>query len=450
LTSDNVPRTATELPQSRRLATEIPGPQSRRLQQRRADTVAAGVASTLPVYVAAAHGGILADVDGNRMIDLGSGIAVTSVGNAAPEVTAAVHEQADSFTHTCFMVAGYENYLRVCEALAAVTPGSWPKRSVLFNSGAEAVENAVKVARHATGRQAVVVFDHGYHGRTNLTMALTAKAMPYKKGFGPFAAEVYRMPMSYPARDERTGEQAAAEAISRIEKQLGSGTVAAVVVEPIQGEGGFVEPAAGFLPVIADWCRRDGALFVADEIQTGFCRTGNWFACEHEGIEPDIITTAKGIAGGFPLAAVTGSATVMDTVHSGGLGSTFGGNPVACAAALGAITTMREQRLDAAAARIGQRLHTRLRALAERTDTILDVRGRGAMVAIEFVRPGTTEPDPNLTSRVATTCHQQGVVVLTCGTYGNVIRLLPPLVINEDLLAEGMDVLEHAITSCSD
>ena len=447
MTIDNAPWTAAELPQSRKLTTEIPGPRSRELQQRRATSVAAGVASALPVYAAAAYGGILADVDGNRLIDLGSGIAVTSVGNSAPEVTSAVHQQVDAFTHTCFMVAGYESYLRVCEELAELTPGAGQKHSVLFNSGAEAVENAVKVARHATGRQAVVVFDHGYHGRTNLTMALTAKAMPYKQGFGPFSPEVYRMPMSYPARDGRTGEQAATDAITRIEKQLGSGTVAAVIVEPIQGEGGFIEPAPGFLPALAEWCRTDGALFVADEIQTGFCRTGNWFACDHEGIEPDLITTAKGIAGGFPLAAVTGRAELLDTVHTGGLGGTFGGNPVSCAAALGAIETMREQRLDVAAQRIGNRLHSRLGPLAERNNTILDVRGRGAMVAIEFVRPGTTEPDPDLTSRVARTCHQQGVVVLTCGTHGNVVRLLPPLVIDEALLDEGMDVLEHAITA---
>lgn len=449
MTVNNGPRTASELPQSRKLTTEIPGPRSRELQQRRANSVAAGVGSTLPVYVAAAHGGILADVDGNRLIDLGSGIAVTGVGNAAPEVASAVHEQVDAFTHTCFMVAGYENYLRVCEELAELTPGSGEKRSVLFNAGAEAVENTVKIARHATGRQAVVVFDHGYHGRTNLTMALTAKAMPYKQGFGPFAPEVYRMPMSYPARDGRSGDQAARDAITRIEKQLGAGTVAAVIVEPIQGEGGFIEPATGFLPAIADWCRNDGALFVADEIQTGFCRTGNWFACEHENVVPDLITTAKGIAGGLPLAAVTGRADLMDSVHSGGLGGTFGGNPVACAAALGAIDKMREQRLDAAAQQIGERLHTRLRSLAERNSTVFDVRGRGAMIAIEFVRPDTTEPDPDLTARVAKDCHDQGVAILTCGTYGNVVRLLPPLVIDDALLDEGIDVLEQAVTAQS-
>ena len=443
------PHTAADLPQSRHLATPIPGPRSQELQQRRADTVAAGVGSTLPVYAEAAHGGILADTDGNRLIDLGSGIAVTSVGNAAPAVADAVHKQVEAFTHTCFMVTGYENYVRVCEELAALTPGTGDKRSVLFNSGAEAVENAVKIARHATGRQAVVVFDHGYHGRTNLTMALTAKAMPYKQGFGPLPAEVYRVPMSYPARDGRAGQQAAHEVLTQIEKQVGRGAVAAVIVEPIQGEGGFIEPAPGFLPAIADWCRDDGALFVADEIQTGFCRTGNWFASEHEGIEPDIITTAKGIAGGLPLAGVTGRAEVMDSVHTGGLGGTYGGNPVACAAALGAIETMRSQRLDQAAQRIGTRLHSRLHTLAEDTPAIFDVRGRGAMTAIEFVHPGTSEPDPDLTTTIAKACHEQGVVVLTCGTYGNVIRLLPPLVIDNSLLDEGMDILADAIATHS-
>lgn len=445
MTATADPPTTAELPQSRRVHTEIPGPRSRALQQRRAATVSAGIGSVLPVYISRAGGGILADVDGNRLIDFGSGIAVTNVGNAAPEVVAAVHDQAGEFTHTCFMVTPHENYLRVCEELAELTPGNHEKRSVLFNSGAEAVENAVKIARQATRRQAVVVFDHGYHGRTNLTLALTAKAAPYKQGFGPFAPEVYRVPMSYPARDGRTGAQAATDVLTQIEKQLGRGAVAAVMVEPIQGEGGFIEPAPGFLPALAAWCRRDGALLVADEIQTGFCRTGTWFACEHEHVVPDIITTAKGIAGGLPLGAVTGRADIMDAVPPGGLGGTYGGNPLACAAALATIDTMRRQQLDVAATRIGNHLHTRLHALAERTPAILDIRGRGAMVGIEFVHPGTTEPDPDVTARVATACHRQGVVVLTCGTYGNVIRLLPPLVVDQTLLDEGLDILEEAI-----
>ncbi|SDQ34741.1 4-aminobutyrate--2-oxoglutarate transaminase [Actinopolyspora saharensis] len=439
--------TNEETPAARKrlLRTEIPGPKSRELQGRRAMTVATGVGSALPVYVTGAEEGVLHDVDGNVLIDLGSGIAVTNVGNAAPEVVDAIRGQAGEFTHTCFMVTPYENYLEVCEELAEVTPGEHDKRTVLFNSGAEAVENAVKIARRATGRQAVVVFDHAYHGRTNLTMAMTAKSVPYKHGFGPFTSEVYRMPMSYPARDGADGAETARGVIDRIEKQVGADSVAAVVVEPVQGEGGFVEPAEGFLPELSRWCAESGALFVADEIQTGFCRTGDWFACEHEGVVPDLITTAKGIAGGMPLAGVTGRAEVMDSLPPGSLGGTYGGNPVSCAAALGAIRAMRERDLAGAARDIQHRALPRLRALAERTERILEVRGRGAMLGVEFVRAGSGDPDPELAARVAKTCHERGVVVLTCGTYGNVIRLLPPLVISAELLDEGLDVLEEAL-----
>ncbi|MDX8054173.1 4-aminobutyrate--2-oxoglutarate transaminase [Lentzea sp. BCCO 10_0798] len=430
----------TRLLPKNRLVTAIPGPKSLELQARRRGAVAAGVGSTLPAYIDSADDGLLVDVDGNQLIDLGSGIAVTNAGNPAPAVAEAVHAQIDRFSHTCFMITPYESYLEVCEQLNDLTPGDHEKRSVLFNSGAEAVENAVKIARHVTGRQAVVVFDHGYHGRTNLTMALTARNMPYKHRFGPFAPEIYRVPGSYPLHDGLTGPEAAAEAIAAIEKQVGADNTAAVVIEPIQGEGGFIEPAEGFLPAIAQWCRDHGVLFVADEIQTGFCRTGSWFALDHEGVVPDLITTAKGIAGGLPLAAVTGRAEIMDAVHVGGLGGTYGGNPVACAAALGAIRTMRERDLNAAARRIEETVLGRLRAIAEKTDIIADIRGRGAMLAIEF-----TERTPDVAARVAKACHEQGVVVLTCGTYGNVIRLLPPLVIPDDLLAEGLDVLEGAL-----
>jgi 4-aminobutyrate aminotransferase/(S)-3-amino-2-methylpropionate transaminase len=364
-------------------------------------------------------------------------------------VVAAVSEQVAAFTHTCFMVTPYEGYLAVCEELARLTPGAHEKRSALFSTGAEAVENAVKIARHATGRPAIVAFDHAYHGRTNLTMALTAKNMPYKHRFGPFAGEIYRMPMSYPFRDPAglTGPAAAARAIARIEAQVGAANVAAVLIEPIQGEGGFVVPAPGFLPALAAWARAAGAVFVADEVQTGFCRTGDWFACTHEGVVPDLIATAKGIAGGLPLGAVTGRAELMDAVHPGGLGGTYGGNPVACAAALAAIETMRAQDLAGAARRIGEVMLPRLRALQQRTPAIGDVRGRGAMIAVEIVRPGTTEPDPALTAQVARACHAQGVVVLTAGTYGNVLRFLPPLVIGQHLLTEALDVLDTAFAS---
>jgi 4-aminobutyrate aminotransferase / (S)-3-amino-2-methylpropionate transaminase / 5-aminovalerate transaminase len=421
-------------------------PTSEELSKRRNTAVARGVSSVISSYVDTASGAGLRDVDGREWIDFASGIAVTSVGNAAPRVVEAVRAQVERFTHTCFMVAPYESYVAVCEQLIDLTPGEFEKRAALFNSGAEAVENAVKIARHATGRDAVVAFDHAYHGRTNLTMAMTAKNMPYKDGFGPFAGEVYRAPMSYPFREPFpvTGAEAAARAISVIEKQVGVANLACVVIEPIQGEGGFVVPADGFLPALADWCRKQGVVLVADEIQTGFCRTGAWFACDHEGVVPDLVTTAKGIAGGLPLAAVTGRAEIMDATHTGGLGGTYGGNPVACAAALGSIETMRELDLAAAARRIEQRMLPRLRALAERHPVIGDVRGRGAMIAVELVRPGTVEPDAAAAGAVSAACHAAGVVTLTCGTFGNVLRFLPPLVMPEPLLDEALDVIEQA------
>ncbi|MEU7974650.1 4-aminobutyrate--2-oxoglutarate transaminase [Micromonospora sp. NPDC049089] len=418
-------------------------PSSEELHKRRVDAVARGVGSVIPSYVDSASGGTITDVDGREWIDFAAGIAVTSVGNSAPRVVEAVRAQVERFTHTCFMVAPYESYVAVCEQLNAVTPGGFAKRSALFNSGAEAVENAVKVARHATGRPAVVVFDHAYHGRTNLTMALTAKNMPYKHRFGPFAGEIYRVPMSYPLRDGGlSGAEAAARAIEMIEKQVGAENVAALLIEPIQGEGGFVVPAPGFLPALSAWATAAGVVFVADEIQTGFCRTGDWFACQHEGVEPDLVTLAKGIAGGLPLAAVTGRAELMDAVHVGGLGGTYGGNPIACAAALATIETMRELDLAGAARRIESVLVPRLRAIAERDPRVAEVRGRGAMLAVELVLPGTLTPDPAATAAISAACHAAGLLTLTCGTYGNVLRFLPPLVISDGHLNRGADILD--------
>jgi 4-aminobutyrate aminotransferase / (S)-3-amino-2-methylpropionate transaminase / 5-aminovalerate transaminase len=439
------------LPQRRNLVTEIPGPASRALTERRASAVARGVSSTLPVFVTAAGGGILLDVDGNSLIDFGAGIAVVSVGNAAADVVERVQAQVAQFTHTCFMVTPYEGYVEVCEELARRTPGTHEKRSALFNSGAEAVENAIKIARHHTGRQAVVAFDHAYHGRTNLTMALTAKNMPYKQGFGPFAGEVYRVPMAYPLRWPGGPEACRAEALdvvkSLIHTQVGEQNVAAVIIEPVQGEGGFIVPPDGFLTGLAEFCREHGIVFIADEIQSGFCRTGDWFAVDHEGLVPDLVTTAKGIADGLPLGAVTGRAEIMDAVHPGGLGGTYGGNPVACAAALGAISTMETHDLPGRARRIGEIMVPRLRKIAETYPVIAEVRGRGAMIAVELTRPGTLDPDPAATAAVAAFCHSHGLVVLTCGTFGNVLRLVPPLVIGEDLLEEGLDILEDAFAA---
>ena len=439
----------TALEQRRHLETEIPGPRSVELMARKNAAVAGGVGTTMPVFAVEASGGIVKDVDGNSLIDLGSGIAVTTVGNSAPRVVAAVQQQVEAFTHTCFMVTPYEGYIAVAEALARLTPGDHAKKSALFNSGAEAVENAIKIARAHTGRQAVVVFDHAYHGRTNLTMAMTSKSMPYKSGFGPFAPEVYRAPMSYPYRDAKDmdGQLAAARAISIMEKQVGAGNLAAVVIEPIQGEGGFIVPADGFLTEIAQWCTANGVVFVADEVQTGFARTGEMFACDHEGVVPDLIVTAKGIAGGFPLSAVTGRAEMMDAPHVSGLGGTYGGNPVACAAALATIETIEADGLVERARQIERLALGVLHRLQADDDRIGDVRGRGAMLAIEMVVSGTDEPDPALAGAVAAAARAAGVITLTCGTYGNVLRLLPPLSISDDLLTEGLEEIASALSS---
>ncbi|GAB3610732.1 4-aminobutyrate--2-oxoglutarate transaminase [Humibacter ginsengiterrae] len=443
-----VPTGGPELPQERRLVTEIPGPQSRRLLERKAEAVAKGVGHTVPVATVAAGGGVLVDADGNSLIDLGSGIAVTGVGNSAPRVVEAVQRQVAQFTHTCFTISPYDSYVEVAEALNRLTPGDFPKRSALFNSGAEAVENAVKIARHYTKKQGVVVFDHAYHGRTNLTMALTAKSMPYKNGFGPFAPEVYRVPMSYPYRDGLSGADAAARAIAQIEVQVRAENLAAILIEPIQGEGGFVVPAEGFLPALQKWANDNDVVFIADEVQTGFARTGTMFASEQFGIVPDLVTTAKGIAGGLPLSAVTGRAEIMDSSQVGGLGGTYGGNPIACAAALATIETYEQDDLASRARQLGDILQRRLTEFKASDPRIGDVRGRGAMMAIELVNPETGAPDAALTSRVAAAVIRQGVLVLTCGTWGNVIRFLPPLAISDELLNEGLDVVGKAIKEC--
>ncbi|HSX66451.1 4-aminobutyrate--2-oxoglutarate transaminase [Nocardioides sp.] len=444
MTSQTTTTGGPALPQERRLVTAIPGPKSQELQARKSAAVASGVGTTLPVYVTAAGGGVLVDVDGNSLIDLGSGIAVTTVGNAAPKVVEAVQQQVAAFTHTCFMVTPYAGYVEVAEALNRITPGDHEKRTALFNSGSEAVENAVKIARKFTGKTGVVVFDHAYHGRTNLTMAMTAKNMPYKDGFGPFASDVYRAPLSYPFRDDNLdGAAAAARAIDQIDKQVGAQNLAAIVIEPIQGEGGFIVPADGFLRALTEWCTANNVVFVADEVQTGFARTGAMFAVEHDDVVPDLIVTAKGIAGGLPLSAVTGRAEIMDSAHVGGLGGTYGGNPLACAAALAVLETIESDGLVDRAAKIGAQMFERLLDLQERDVRVGDVRGRGAMIAVELVKAGSTEPDADLTKRVAAAAHERGVVVLTCGTYGNVLRFLPPLSISDALLADACDVLDE-------
>lgn len=431
------------LPQERRIKTPLPGPKSAALGTRREAAVARALSPGLPGFIVDADGGVLVDADGNSVIDFASGIAVTTVGASNPAVARAVAEAASHVTHTCFMVSPYEAYVKVAEELNRRTPGDHEKKTVLLNSGAEAVENAVKIARTYTRKTGVVVFDYAYHGRTNLTMAMTAKNKPYKSGFGPFASEVYRAPMSYPLRDGRTGEQAASRAITMIEQEVGAENLACVVIEPIQGEGGFIVPADGFLPAIAKWCAANNVVFILDEIQTGLARTGDWFAAEHEGVVADLVTTAKGIAAGLPLSAVTGRAEIMDAPGIGGLGGTYGGNPVACAAALASLEQMETLDLCGRAREIEAIIRAELAPVLE-LDAVAEIRGRGGMIALEFI---TEDGAPNaaLTSAVAAECKQAGVLILTCGLDGNVIRLLPPLVIPEALLRDGLQVLRAAI-----
>jgi 4-aminobutyrate aminotransferase/(S)-3-amino-2-methylpropionate transaminase len=443
--------TLTNLTQERRLVTAIPGPKSTEALKRRTEATSGGLGMAIPVVIERASDAILLDIDGNQIIDLGSGIGVTGVGNSAQRVVDRVIEQVQAFTHTCFTVAPYMNYIEVCEKLNAMTPGSHKKKSLLVNSGAEAVENAVKIARHYTKRSAIVVFEHSYHGRTNLTMALTAKNMPYKEGFGPFAPEVYRVPMPYSFHwvgDQATISQDAIDMVThKIDKEIGAHNVAAILIEPIQGEGGFIVPPKGFLPALAKYSKDNGIVFIADEVQTGFARTGHMFAVEEEGVVPDMLVTAKGIAGGLPLAAVTGRAEVMDSVHASGLGGTYGGNPIACAAALGAMETMEEENLVARARHIGEILGSALRELAKKYPVIGEVRGRGAMQAIELVEPGTKNPNTAAMNAVVKYCQSQGVLVLTAGTYSNVVRFLPPLVITDELLKDALSVLDDAFGS---
>ena len=441
----------TSVPQQRLLVTEIPGPKSKAEIQRRSEEVSGGLGIAFPAVIASTGGAILVDLDGNQIIDMAAGIGVNNVGNSAQRVIDRVIEQVQAFSHTCFTVAPYQGYIDVCAKLNAHTPGTHKKKSVLVNSGAEAVENAVKIARHATKRQAIVVFEHAYHGRTNLTMALTAKNMPYKEGFGPFASEIYRMPMPYELRwlgDKATITADALEEVAhKIEKEIGAHNVAAIMIEPIQGEGGFIVPPKGFLPGLSKYCSENGIIFIADEVQTGFARTGNMFAVEHENVVPDMIITAKGIAGGMPLAAVTGRAEIMDAIHVSGLGGTYGGNPVACAASLGVFETIEQDGLIERAREVGKILGHALCELASKYPIIAEVRGRGAMMAIELVKPGSLDPNSDAMTKVINYCAKKGVLLLSAGTYSNVIRFLPPIVISDELLLDAMSVLDEAFAS---
>ncbi|WP_085369348.1 4-aminobutyrate--2-oxoglutarate transaminase [Leifsonia sp. NCR5] len=437
--------------QERRIVTAVPGPKSQELHQRRLAVVPTGVSSTLPVYIAKANGAILVDVDGNQFVDFGAGIGVTTVGHTETAVVDAAAAQLQDVIHTLFTITPYEEYVRVAELLAAHTPGDHAKKTVLVNSGAEAVENGVKIARKHTGRRAVAVLDHAYHGRTNLTMAMNFKAMPYATGFGPFAGDVYHAPSSYPYHDGLSGAEAAARTIAYLEKVVGASDLACLVAEPIQGEGGFMVPADGYLPALQEWCTANGVVFIADEIQSGMARTGAYYASEHFGLVPDLVLSAKGIAGGLPLAAVTGRAEIMDSAQPGGLGGTFGGNPVAAAAAVAVFESIEKNHLLAEGKRIENSLKPALLALQEKYDIIGDVRGIGAMLAIELVQPGTAstskEPNPEAVTAIVAYAAQHGLLVLSAGTYGNVLRFLPSLAVSDALIADAVQVLDDAFSA---
>ena len=436
--------------QERKVVTSIPGPKSQALHQRRLEAVSAGAGAALPVYIEKAHGAIIVDADGNHLIDLGSGIGVMTIGHTNAGVVKAVQEQVANLTHTLFTLTPYEQYVEVCELLNKHTPGNFKKKSVLFNSGAEAVENAVKIARKATRKNGIVVFDHAYHGRTNLTFTMNFKSAPYGNGFGPTAPSIQHVPMSYPYRDPQgmTGVEAAQRSITYIEKRVGVEDLAAIVIEPIQGEGGFIVPAEGFLKTLSDWAHANGVIVIADEVQAGIARTGKWFASEHfEGWEPDLFTIAKGIAGGMPISAVTGRAEIMDASHPGGLGGTFGGNPVAAAAAVSVLKEIEAGGVIERAQEVGKLLGDRLNALKAKYPVIGDVRGHGAMMAIELVEPGTLNPNKDAVDKLVKHCHSNGVLILNAGTYYNVIRFLPPLAISDALLNEALDVLEAGLAS---
>jgi 4-aminobutyrate aminotransferase/(S)-3-amino-2-methylpropionate transaminase len=442
-----------DIPQERKVVTEIPGPKSREWFERRAKAVASGVANIHPVVTERAHGAIIEDVDGNRLLDFSTGIAVLNVGHTPEAVVEAAKAQIDRDIHSCFHVTANEPYIQLAERLNALAPIEGEARTMFANSGAEAVENAVKIARYATKRQAIVTFDHAFHGRTLMGMSLTAKVMPYKQGMGPFAPEIYRLPFAYPYRwpsgPDTCAEEALAYAMEEMHKHIGEENIAAVIVEPIQGEGGFIVPASGFLKGLADHCKANGIVFIADEIQTGMGRAGDWFTIVNEGIMPDIVTSAKSLAAGFPLSAVTGRADLMDSVHIGGLGGTYGGNPVAAAAALAVLEMIERDGLLERSKKLGAKLLGRLDEMAEHHEIIGEARGRGMMTAIELVddRASKTPLDGARGSAVVKRCLENGVVMLKAGTFDNVIRLLPPINIEEDLLEDGLNILDEALGS---
>ncbi len=436
-----------EITQERKLVTEIPGPRSREIHERRQRVIPPGVHTVFPVYIDRAHDSIVVDVDGNQLIDVCGGIGVTTIGHTDEAVVAAAREQVGKVTHTLFTMNAYEPYVRVAELLAQHVPGDGDYKTLLMNSGAEAVENGVKIARKFTGRPGVAVLEHAYHGRTMLTSSMNHKGAPYALGYGPRAGDIYRAPNSHPLHDGLTGEEAAKRTIKYLEKTAGASDLACLVVEPIQGEGGFVVPADGYLPALAAWCKENGIVFIADEVQAGMARTGTMFSIEQFGVQPDIVLSAKGIAGGLPLAGITGRAEIMDKSMPGGLGGTFGGNPVSCAAAVAVFERVESLGLLAEARRIEQTFGGALRELQREFDAIAEVRGKGAMLAIEIVKPGTLEPDADRVNAIIDYAGKQGVILLSAGLYGEAIRFLPSLKMSDELLLDVVSVLREAFAA---
>ena len=427
----------------------LPGPKSQELLARRQQAVPRGVGSTMNVFAAKADGAIIEDVDGNRFLDFACGIGVMNVGHARPEVTQAIIEQTEKFTHTCFSVMMYEPYIELAERIAKITPGDFHKKAIFFNSGAEAVENAVKIARYATGRPAIIVFDNAYHGRTLMTMTMTAKVKPYKHRFGPFAPEVYRAPFPYAYRMNMTPEEASRACIQELERmfvgEVAPDQVAAIVIEPLQGEGGFIPAPLGFLRDLKALCEKHGILFIADEIQTGFCRTGTMFAVEQDGVVPDMITIAKSMGAGMPISGVVGRADIMDAPPPGTLGGTYSGNPVACAASLAVLDLYEKEDLAVRSRAIGEKLMLCFAHLQQRHQCIGDVRGLGGMIALELVKDrATKEPDGHIANALLAVAHKRGMILIKAGMYDNVIRVLVPLCITDEQLQEAITIFDAA------
>ena len=407
------------------------------IQELRAKVIPAGHASGTTCYVESAQGAIIRDVEGNEYIDFAGGIAVMNVGHSHPRVVAAVKEQAERFMHTCFMVTPYEPAVKLADKLCEITPGDFDKKVLFINSGAEAVENAVKIARYYTKKTGVIVFENGYHGRTLLTMSMTSKVKPYKYGFGPFAPEIYRAP--YGDIDKLR---------DFFIKHINPEDVACMVMEPVLGEGGFIAPPEGYLKAVADLCREHGILFIADEIQTGMGRTGKMFAVEHFGVEPDLMTVAKSLAAGMPISAVVGKQEIMDCVHPGGLGGTYGANPVACAAGLAVIEAFEEENLLERSVQLGNTLNARFKAWQEKYSLVGEIRGLGAMLGLELLKPDGT-PAAEEAKELAAYCYDKGLVILVCGSYGNIIRVLTPFVIEDEQLEHGLAIMEEGIAKVS-